>query len=346
MTGLTQADFEVFENGKRREIAVFHTQSIAAGAVSAGGRMAPATRRNVLIIFGLGRIEEPTDVFNGLDDFLQRRLLPQDRVALMGFHRATSLTTDHAAVRGMTGRYRREHARLWTDVFDFVTATRPRMVLSNFAGPPLPKEMLDDIDRSIFGVAALAAPSSRSDAVYLRTTANLLLNIDRVMSIKESGWLHRGKRINSFKDLQDAVTAQGFNLRDGTVISTRLKFLAGIEYLRHLDGEKRIVILAQDSITMSYVQGNRTFVDNAAAFVRLATDARVIIDFIWTGGTRLRGDSGCPPCRDLAEGTGGSYTSLDEVGPALARVDELSRESVPDWIRAAGCASRWRLPSP
>jgi hypothetical protein len=94
-----------------------------------------------------------------------------------------------------------------------------------------------------------------------------------------------------------------------------------------LEGEKRIVILAQDPITMSYVSAQKPFVDNVDAFVRRANDARVIVDFIWTGGTTIRGASGCESCRDLAERTGGHYTSLDEVGPALARVDELSRES-------------------
>jgi VWFA-related protein len=340
VTGLTQADFEVFENGRPREIAVFHTQSIKAGAASAGGPMAPATRRNFLIIFGLGRIEEPTDVFDGLDEFLNGRVLAQDRVALMGFHRATSFTTDHTAIRGIVERFHREHARLFTDVADFVRSTRPPVFISNFAGPPLPKKMLDDIDQSIFGAAALAAPSSRPDVVYLRTAANLLLNIDHIMPIKETGWLQRGKRVTSFETLQAAVVAGGFNLRDATVMSTRLKYIAGIEYLRPLEGEKRIVILAQDPITMD-LSGQKPFVDNVDAFVRRANDARVIVDFIWTGGTRLRGDSGCASCRELAERTGGHYTSLDEAGPALARVDALSR----DWTSMTfPWGSQWTRP--
>ena len=324
VTGLTQADFEVLENGKRRPIAVFHTQSITAAALPAAGPLAPATRRNFLIVFGLGRIEEPTDVFDGLDDFLKHRVLPQDRVALMGFHRATSFTTDYTAIRAIVERFRREHARYWVDVTDFIRATH---MPPGFSGPPLPKEILDGIDKDIFGEALLRGPDPVDDRIYVRTTANLLLNIDRVVPIKETGWLQRGKRVNSFKELQDAVISGGFNLKDATVVSTRLKFVAGVEYLRRLEGEKRIVILAQDPITMSTVQGRPPFVDNVDAFVRRANDARVMVDFIWTGGTRIRGDSGCQSCRDLAERTGGNYTSLDKVGPALARVDQLSRES-------------------
>jgi VWFA-related protein len=324
VVGLTQADFEVFENGKRREIAAFHAQSMVKPAAPGNGRIAPATRRNFLIIFGLGRIEEPTNAFDGLGDFLTQHVLPQDQVALMGFHRVTSLTTDHAAIRAIVERFRREHARYWREIVDFVLATHHP---PSFSGPPLPNEVLDGIDRDIFGAAALAAPDSTGNRVYVRTTANLLLNIDSVVPIKETGWLQRGKRVTSFKSLQDAVVSGGFSLKDATVVSTRLKYIAGVEYLRQLEGEKRIVILAQDPITLSYVQGQKMAVDNIDAFVRRANDARITVDFIWTGGTRLTRDSGCSSCRDLAERTGGHYTSLDEVGPALARVDELSRES-------------------
>jgi len=58
------------------------------------------------------------------------------------------------------------------------------------------------------------------------------------------------------------------------------------------------------------------------------------VDYVWTGGTfgapMGRGGmptavSGCPPCRDLVEHTGGYYTSLSTTEAALARIDERTR---------------------
>jgi len=100
---LTAADFTVTENKKAREIVNFFPQELAAGPVPAGEvtttrvrevGVKPQTQRTFLIVLGYGRIEHPTNALEGAIE-LVNRMLPQDVVAVMGFHRTTVFTRDH-----------------------------------------------------------------------------------------------------------------------------------------------------------------------------------------------------------------------------------------------------------
>jgi hypothetical protein len=145
--------------------------------------------------------------------------------------------------------------------------------------------------------------------------AERLLGMDRATPVVD----RPGLRQQTFADLVDRFANAGWNLRDMSIFSSRARLFGAIEHLRFEDGDKHLLFIARGAIAVSK--------DDARILARRANDARVAISYVSVGGTRLAGPSGCVPCRDLVEGTGGYYTSL-EVGPeAIAKIEESTRTS-------------------
>ena len=248
VTGLTQEDFKVVEDGKPREIVGFYPQTLVAGtapppAPKVGrrdNRLEPATRRTFLIVLGNGRIQEPTKALDGAIAFVRDRLLPQDAVAVMAFHRVTTFTTDHEAIAEVLTRYKKEHERIWWDTTQYFVRTRTPIVdrrpierlniekdlgLPPRGGPPLPSDMLARIDRVLFdGVVPKA---------QLRNSADLLLGMDLATPTGDRAY----RRQYVFSELLNWLQALGLSLTDTLVQSAPLKLFAGIEHLRFMDGE-------------------------------------------------------------------------------------------------------------
>jgi hypothetical protein len=336
VTGLTQKDFRILEDGKAREIVGFYPQTLIAGnapppVVNVGrhsNRLEPATRRTFLLVLGRGRIQEPTKALDGAIAFVREHLLPQDAVAVFAFHRMTAFTTDHEAIAQVLTRYKKEHERLWWDIGQYFVRTRTpytvRQVrlpieddlgLPEHGGPPLPVNMLADIDRALFeGVLPKAS---------LRTASDVLLGMDLAAPTGDRSY----KRQYVFSELLYWLQGLGLSLSNTVLQSNPLKLFAGIEHLRFLDGDRHLV----------YVGGAPPMARNADVarlFGARANDARVVVDYVSTDGSRgsrmyrggmATGESGCLPCRDLVEVTGGSYTSLDMAEAALARIDQRTR---------------------
>ena len=116
----------------------------------------------------------------------------------------------------------------------------------------------------------------------------------------------------------------------------------GVEYLRHLDGEKHLVFVSESGLQLPRVEDDR---DLAAA----ATDARVVIDYIHTGGAvagisagmgvaEARGRMAMPPparvtmppmmtARTITSLTGGSFyaNQLKDAAADMDRIDQATR---------------------
>jgi len=371
---LKASDFTVKENKKTREVVNFFPQELGpeAGSVPAGEvlpvRMKepgvkPQTRRTFLIVLAYGRIEHPTNALEGAIDLVRNRLLPQDIVAVMGFHRTTAFTTDHERIAQVLDRYRREHEKIVGEINNYRSMSRAPQVLPQFGGrggqsqppggAPIPDKLLKRIDEIFLGPQPAAGGPGAS--AFIRNTPDLLLAMDRVVPVVEK----RGQYQETFGSINKVLGYNGESLTDEVILSTKLKLYAGVEYLRPFEGEKHMVFFSglegagtlggssyrpdgRGGTTMRATTGAygaalatasgasdggvARDVDEASIIAQRASDARVVVDLIATNGTTPTG-GGDPAGRHVAELTGGFYTSLDMATKAVAKIDELTRFS-------------------
>src|SRR6185436_11289764 len=107
--GLTQANFEVYDQGQKREITNFDMIDFAAiaGQPAAAAAAYGAARRNFMLLFDLGN-SDPTSLVRARTaaaKFVEEQLLPGDRAAVgtisptKGFQLNASFSTDRKLVR-------------------------------------------------------------------------------------------------------------------------------------------------------------------------------------------------------------------------------------------------------
>ena len=103
IAGLTQADFTVKEDNVAQQIRHFSTVTLTPAEDSRGlplatvGRPFSAqNRRVILIVLGRGKLQPVSKGVDALLGMVKDRLLPQDRVAVFAFNRATDFSTDRA----------------------------------------------------------------------------------------------------------------------------------------------------------------------------------------------------------------------------------------------------------
>lgn len=349
---LKQSDFTVLENKSPREILNFFPQEFTPGPVPAdpeaavkrrgvgGGPLAPQTRRTFLIVLGYGRIQHPTNALDGAMEFVRKRLLPQDAVAVMGFHRATNFTTEHEQIAQILERYKKAHEKIVFDINEFRVMSRAPTgmmqginglgapPLTGAGGAPIPDRILKVIDEVFTGppVEPQPGPAVSAPLVRLRHTTDMLLGMDRVLQVVDKP----GQRQETFAEIAQAAREQGDELRDNVLLSSRLKMYAGIEYLRYLEGEKHMLFLGG-----SGDGGLARNADDAQIVAKRATDARVVVDFVATNGTNPPGRGGAgggggggsPNSRIVSELTGGYYTSVEMAAKAVAKIDQATRFS-------------------
>jgi len=366
---LKASDFTVIENKRTREIVNFFPQEFVPGPVPPDPTtinrvrdetIAPATRRTFLIVLAFGHIEHPTNALEGAIELVRHRLLPQDAVAVMGFHRATTFTTDHERIARILELYRKDHEGIVSDINHFRTMSRapvvrvptdpraihplPPNISAPPGGAPIPDAILKRID-DIFAGAAAVGGRPRGDG-FLRNTTDMLLGMNRVTPVVDKP----GQRQETFEEIHRQLRASGDDLTDQVLISTRLKLYAGLEYLRYLDGEKHMLFLSGGKVSKELMDarpiaggalgkapadaplieggGVARNADDAQVLAKRAADARVTIDLIATNGTAIKAeDSGEAAGRIVAELTGGYYTSLEMAVDAVGKIDRGSRFS-------------------
>ncbi len=371
---LTASDFTVTENKKVREIVAFFPQEFAPGPVPADdvtpvrvrqNGVKPQVRRTFLIVLGYGRIEHPTNALEGAIE-LVNRLMPQDAVAVMAFHRTTVFTADHQRIAQLLERYRKDHEKIVGEINNYRSMARAPVVIPSGSGgvsappgnAPIPDKILKRIDEIFLGPApAGGAPAA---SAFLRNTADLLLAMDRVVAVVEKPGMYQDTFGSITKTLRDG----GESLTDEVLLNTKLKLYAGVEYLRGFEGDKQMVffsglggagtlggsayrpdggggtvlhatnsdsrvgaaLIAADMANGVSNGGMARDADEAAVIAQRASDARVVVNLIATNGTGMR-SSGDPAGREVAEITGGYYTSLETATKAVAKVDALTRFS-------------------
>jgi hypothetical protein len=168
VTDLTAADFQVFDDGVRREIRFFSWERLTPDPGRAddaaplmrdrAAALQRSGRRTFLIYLGQGGT---TDAFKAMDDlvaFVRERLLPQDRVAVMAYNRATDFTTDRERIAGILKRYQERRGPIEV----LIQCRSWGNGLESIYAPGLPAQAQRYIDE-IFEDATAAAPPRPTD---------------------------------------------------------------------------------------------------------------------------------------------------------------------------------------
>lgn len=278
VTDLTQSDFTVRENGRPQTIRHFSTQAFTPESAAPAGALVrhtaltneitPQTSRIFLIMLGRGRLQEPAKGVDATLNFIQQRLLPQDQVAIFAYNRATDFTTDHAQAAEVVQRFKKQHERVERDLSDWFSGLR-----AIYGSKDIPKKIQDEID-GIFAIPGTPGPRQippgavANQAQNDRDTRNATDLLQHVSSLDVAG---QAQADLLDMDFDDYVQTSASTMQDLTNLYT------GIDYLRHIEGEKHLV----------FVTENGLFLPNADAdesLAAVASDARVVIDTIQTGG--------------------------------------------------------------
>ena len=304
VTDLTATDFVILENGVEQQISHLITQDFtkrddAAGTDGARAGLPligpPSTQeaaltaqpsRVFLVVLGRGRLQEPNRGLDAVSHLIENRLLSGDRVAIMAWNRATPFTADHAAVAEVVDRFTASFAKIEVDIAGYFSG-----LAGLYREPGIPAFAQPAIDAVFDGAAGMRStlmmPSSedpRDREQRRRATSVLLSNPE-------------GSEFNEFDEL--VAANEGMSLED--IVASRnhtaldvANLQAGIEYLRHVPGEKHIVYVSQGGLD--------TVSDR---LLQVATSARVAVHIVHTGGL------------------GGPSFSFDrQVGPVVGRTPD------------------------
>ncbi len=348
VTNLKQENFEVFEDGRLQEIRHFSVQDFTEFAPEAqpipiprpvaATEPVPQHARTFLIVMGRGDHQ----LFKAVDcliRFVRNDLLPQDRVAVFAYNRATDFTTDHEQIAQVLERYKKYNN------------IQPRL-RSALRGPApvygtaeIPKSVQADIDKLVANppelqsrqlVTALAGKTTPAQtSIPSEALKHKMAGLMRIVIPGDKTEMERADR---------ELLAGGLSFGEwwgrwqGTKQDIENLFTC-IEYLRYLEGEKHLLFFTGTGLILPY--GNSEF-DNVIA--RIANDARVTIDVFQTGGIDLRLNNryesidlsryslsvpattwAVQSVRNIAELTGGRAAIYQDIGAALNSVNEATR---------------------
>ena len=296
VTDLTAQDFTLYEDGVPQQIQHFsaHTLTSAAPdpavaprrALEATTALAPQNRRLFLIVLGRGRLQEPSKALDALLRFVRERLLPQDQVALMAWNRATDFTTDHAKIAGVITRFRTAHEEI-----EAYMRTRFSGLAGLYAGKAIPAAIQRRID-AVFNDPLVGTqevlPGRRIAPAEEEARKQIedRLNRSGIETFRQFGGTD-----NALADLM-ADGSLGMDFDEYVALSRQTmqdvgNLYAGIDYLRFIEGEKHLVFVTEQGFLLPSADFDR---DLAA----IASDARVAIDTIQTGGVHTQVVNGMP----------------------------------------------------
>lgn len=336
VTDLKESEFAILENNVRQQIRHFSMSALQPEAAVAArpllrtGETPPIGAQNhrvFLIVLGRGRLQEPGKGVDGALDLVKKYLMPQDYVGVMAWNRATDLTTDHAKVLSVLERFKKGHEKVESLLQQYFSG-----LAAVYGGSDIPAGIQKEIDGIFTGPAAPGVrqipPAPVSDASRMasdtrRTTdamttqaINAATGATLMTSLSDTAAASLGMDMS----LDEFVEVNSQSMQDLATLYT------GISYLRHVNGEKRLLFVSRDGMMLPRAEDDRGI---AAA----ASDARVALDILHTGGTApMIGGRGFPridfrasTSRTIASLTGGEFTSL-QVGPAFVqRIDAESR---------------------
>lgn len=290
VTDLKQGDFTILEDGVEQPIRLFSTHTYVADPSAiipepifrqpAGPDLAPQNRRVFLIMLGRGRHQTASEYVDALAEFVGERVLPQDLVALLAWNRATDFTTDHELLQRTIIRFRDRHEKIEVALREWFRGLR-----AIYGSKDMPRGIQQQIDAVFEDADAIrprpVPPAQIADAASIdketRRIRDDLLRNQQIQETREAGF-------TSLRDTRSEVTAamtdltfEEYAAQMAVTMQDLGNLYAGIEYLRHLEGEKHLVLVTENGMSLPQQ-------DSHVTLARATSDARIALDIIQTGG--------------------------------------------------------------
>jgi VWFA-related protein len=318
VTDLRAEDFTVLEDGVPQEIRQFSRIALTAAPVAAArgpvfrtaaeSDPGPQNHRVFLIVLGRGRLQGPSKGLDALLEFVERRLLPQDQVAVLAYNRATDFTTDRRPILEVLSRFKEGNDRIEGKLSHW------------YSGPPgnaedsLPEHVQPLIDDLFAGPHATR---------FRQIPPGRIAEARRMADDFERGAAQAGSAgLESFESYVSSARTTRHDLRS---------IYTGIEYLRFIAGEKRLIYVSTDGLFLPRVEDD-------LSLAAVANDARVAIDTVQTGGVYadppgLRALSerawahtwAISAVRNVSDHTGGRAFVYKYGDDALDAIDRMTR---------------------
>ena len=276
VTDLRESDFTVLEDGVPQKIGHFAFHTLTPGTA---GPARPALRkaldasieepshRTFLLVMGRGRLDGWAGAYEGAIRFLREQVLPQDKVAIAAWNRATDFTTDHVRLATLLDRLRRKHNGL-----ELKMQLRESGLEAVYGSKSLPPRLQADVD-AIFDdeelrPRELAAVRIRDEEGYENAMRRQFEEHMEMMLGERNGL--SDPRFDEF--FRASALAQ----------STLSMLYSSIEYLKYFDGEKHLVLMNEGGIYLPRAEDDE-------GLAATASDARVAVHSVLTGGTQAFG---------------------------------------------------------
>ncbi len=355
ITDLKRDDFTVTEDGVPQPVRTFASQALTADPAAAGDGAQPLLRRTAapsptppnkrvfLFLLGRGRMNGPSKEAEALATFVKERLLPQDQVAVLAYNRATDFTTDHETIAALVQRYRERHEHIEALLSQHFSGLR-----AVYGSKVIPPHIQAESD-ALFGRAEALRPRAITPG-QMTDARRITEDVQRTTEELQRAELLAG-RTGEFAGLPDpaaTATAERLDVSFDDYISSQSELThdlgnlyAGIDYMRHVEGEKHLAFVTPRGLALPRMENNQVL-------AQVASDARIAIDIIYTGGvvgappTRIVGGriimSPVPSVaqvfgqtfsvqdmRTISEMTGGQMSAFKYGRDALNRLDDATR---------------------
>ena len=359
VTDLKQEDFTLFEDGVPQDIRHFSTQALAADPTARnseplhrrapGAEVVAANKRVFLVMLGRGRHQPVVGGVDALSSFVRERLLPQDRIALMAWNRATDFTTDHARIARIVARYGAAADAIEGDLKTWFTGLRA--IYGSKTIPPHIQRRIDAVFTEAGSTGPTNIPRGQIADLPQRRDSTPPAGDDLITRMPAAPPPPETELTGAVSADKSAALNIAFNGADfDTYVSQSTEtfqdvgaLYSGIEYLRYLDGEKHLVLFTESGLRLPRREDN-------ISLANAASNARIAVDTIHTGGIagppppRYAGANGTlvmqpiqsgaamfaegmavEDLRAISELTGGRATAFRKGSDALDRIDRSTR---------------------
>jgi VWFA-related protein len=347
VTDLKQEDFSVFEDDVRQTIGHFEKRELASEAPQPGSKWAvrdaafsisPQSNRIFMLVLGRGKLQEPSKALDALLTFVRERLMPQDRIALFTYDRATPFTTDHEVIARVIERFKKTHADI-----DMEVGFQMAGLASVYGSRMVPRSVQSKIDALFEGLIATndlgqgpPGKLTKAEADARRQTDALqrtdIENMSKTLNDPTLG-LTNLSTYSTHDEIENQLFTDlpldEFIDRNGQTLQDLGNLYAAIEYMRHFEGEKHIVYVTEKGLALPrFEEDERLW--------RTANDARVVIDTFQTGGIYIGQEGGKTMAswsetfsnqtlRNVAEQTGGIASIMESGQWMIDRLDAATR---------------------